>query len=81
MRNIIVATPCDNLTELTQRADRVNVESSRSDSSATDTSVLDSLRDDLANKVENIDKSLKELIKRNSLDFENSSSPALDQTF
>ena len=81
VQNIIVATPCDNLTELAQCADRVYLESSRCDSSAADTSVHDSLRDDLANKVENIIKSLQELIKRNSLVFENFSSPTLDKTF
>ena len=81
VRNIIVATPCDNLTQLAQRADKVYLESSRSDSSAADTCVHDSLRDELANKVENIYKSLQELIKRHSLVFENSSSPALEQTF
>ena len=80
-RNIIVATPCDNLTELAQHANRVYMESSRSDSSAADTSVHDSLRDDLASKVENIHKSQQELIKRNSFVFENFGSPALDQTF
>ena len=82
VRNIIVATPRDSLTELAQRADRVFVESSHSDSSsAADTSVYDSLHDDLANQVANIDKSLQGLIQRNSPVFENSVSPALDRTF
>ena len=50
VRNIIVAIPCDSLTELAQRANRVFVESSRLDcSGATNTSVYDSLRDDWAN--------------------------------
>ena len=40
-----MATPCDNLTKLAQRADGVYLESSRSDSSVTVTSVHDSLRD------------------------------------
>ena len=81
VRNIIVATPCDSFTELAQRADRVFVESSRLDrSSAADTSVHDSLRDDLASKVANMDQTLQRLIQRNSPVFKNSVSPALDGT-